>query len=210
MIGIVGHVDRLNMAQQLAGTVGAEYVSVDDGTLGCDGNHRKVWSHLMTQPGAWHTVLEDDAQPVTGFRQSMEAALTVAPAPIVSFYLGTSRPPQWQPNIRQAIKQADKTDASWITTQGFIHGVAVAIRAELIPDMLDHTKGCVRGFDFAIRDWARNTGRTIAFTWPSMCDHHDAPTLIQKHPDGEPRQRPRKAHRYGMRHTWTTTTVEIT
>lgn len=197
------------MVERLAGTVGAEYVSVDDGTLGCDGNHRKVWAHLMMQPGAWHTVLEDDAVPVIGFRQRMEAALVAAPADIVSFYLGTSRPPQWQHRIREAIKKADKTDSCWMTTQGFIHGVAVAIRSDLIPDMLDHTQGCERGFDFGIRDWARNTGRTIAFAWPSLCDHHDLPTLIKQHPDGERRNRPRKAHRIGDRNTWTCRAVAI-
>jgi len=76
--------------------------------------------------------------------------------------------------------------------------------------MLNHTLECPKGFDFAIRDWARTTGHTIAFTWPCQVDHRDSPTLIARHPDGEPRLRPRTAHRVGTRTLWNTTTVEMT
>lgn len=210
-IGIVAHVQRREQAQRLMADVEADYIHMDDGTLGCDESHRRVWTWLLQNNSVCDhlVVLEDDAIPVPGFRGQLQMALDVAPCDIVSLYLGTSRPPQWQHQIRQAIKHADSTNASWITTQGFIHGVAVAIRTELIPDMLNHTRECPKGFDFAIRDWARTTNRDIAFTHPSQVDHHDSPTLIAQHPDGEPRRRPRKAHRFGVRNVWTDKAIPI-
>ncbi len=51
MIGIVGHIDRIAMVEELAGKVGAEYVSIDDGTIGARANHLRVWSKLATLTG---------------------------------------------------------------------------------------------------------------------------------------------------------------
>jgi hypothetical protein len=52
-------------------TVGAAYISIDNGTLGCEGNHRKVWQWLNDHATTkWVVVLEDDAPQDLNMRDS--------------------------------------------------------------------------------------------------------------------------------------------
>lgn len=207
-IGIVGHTTRGDQAAQLAEQVGAVYRSVDNGTLGCDNNHRKVWRWMAgrTHTPRWTLVLEDDAIPVPDFHTHAAAALTAAPTPIVSLYLGTSRPVAWQTRIQRATTQADKADACYITSTHLLHAVAVAIRTDLIADMLNHLPPG-KPIDNAISQWARNQHHGIAYTWPSLVDHADGPTLV-KHTYNTHSQ-PRKAWRTATRSAQHSTTVTM-
>lgn len=209
-VGVIAHHTRAHHALQLAETIDAEYMSVDDGTLGVPANHRKVWQWLAdNHTGAQFCVaLEDDAQPVAGFRNQLHQALTASPTPIVSLYLGRGRPPHWQTRIKEAITNADQTGAHWLITDGLLHGVGIAIRTSLVYQMLDTTQHSSRPIDYAIRDWANAHQHRIGFCWPSLVNHRDQPTLIA-HPDGEPRTQPRTAWRTGTRHEWTDKKVNL-
>jgi len=89
---VVGHVDRLLAATDLAHSLSA-VVALDDGSKGAAGNHLAAWELTTTLPAAWAAVLEDDAQPVPGFLTQAAQALTAAPEPVVSLYLGRTRLP---------------------------------------------------------------------------------------------------------------------
>lgn len=205
-VGVVAHTLRTAEAKQLARTVKADFVSIDNGILGCDDNHTTVQHHLANLPDEWSIILEDDADPVEGFREQLTAALPMSPSPVVSLYLGRKRPPHWQTRIRKAIKAADHTDASWIQSTHMLHAVGYAIKTSLLPSLLSHDSQLPS--DQHIGHWARTTGHTIAYTYPSLVDHHDLPTLVN-HPDGAPRLAGRKAHRVGQRTEWTTRTVTM-
>lgn len=202
-IGIVGHIKRLPQVEALADLVDADYVSIDDGTLGAEGNHRKVWDHLATS-SEWSIVLEDDAIPCDNFRDQLHKALTVAPTPIVSLYLGTGHPIQWQPRIRQAITNAG--DASWLTHHKLLHAVGVAIRTEHLPMRLN-TNGIP--IDTAIGNWATQHHHQVGYTLPSLVDHRDQPTVIPRRYNGRPILQPRMAWQHGTRTHWTTTTAPL-
>lgn len=211
-IGIVAHTSREAQAIRLATRIGA-MVIVDDGTLGCEANHHRLWkrmSDISTYTGwtGWVVILEDDAQPVDDFRYQLDMALSATPTPIVSLYLGRQRPPHWQPAIHAATDRADQQDACYITATHLLHAVGVAIHTNLIPDMLTHTATYQGPWDYAIGAWAQQAGHTIAYTWPSLVDHADGET-IAKHPDKMRRTPGRKAWRTGTRHTWTPTTVTM-
>lgn len=208
-IGVVAHVDRADQARTLAASVGAVHLSIDDGTLGCRHHHTKVWAHLAQHSHGddWLAVLEDDAVPVDGFCDQLHQVLSVAPAPVVSLYLGTCRPPHQQACISEAINQADRDGAHWITTDRLLYGVGVAIKTNLVASMLADTDPKIP-IDYAIRDWARRSGHRIGFCWPSILDHRDDNTLF-RHPDGEPRDTTRKAWRTGTRTHWTNKAVNI-
>lgn len=222
-IGVVAHIKRQAMAEQLADQVRADYVGVDDGALGAEKNHLHVWKWLTdNSDGADHlVVLEDDAVPCDDFRTQLDQALAVAPSPVVSFYLGTSRP-VWielagrgsaqrvQPLIKAAVVAADTAGASFITAPKLFHAVAVAIRTDLIPAMVEATAGSRDPIDAAIGRWCDSEGHTVSYTYPSLVDHLDQATVIRRHLDGEPRTMPRKAYRVGTRGTWTTKTVDMT
>ncbi|TDZ92146.1 hypothetical protein CCUG60885_04260 [Mycobacteroides salmoniphilum] len=197
-IGIVAHTQRATAAHELMDTAGAAFLSMDNGTLGCDRNHRRTLEWLAKSPAEWGVVLEDDAIPCEDWSTTLTNILDAAPAPIVSFYLGINYPKHWQPRVLQATQAADAASASWIVAEGFLlHAVGYAIRTELIDSALDHNRWFQMPVDQVLTDWARNDGHKVAYTWPSIVQHDDGPTLFQ-HPDGTSRTLPRVAHRFGV------------
>lgn len=202
-IGICAHTARSTQAHELAATVGASFVCEDDGSLGCASNHTKAWWQLSMADTEWALLVEDDAVPVDDFRAQLDQALTVAPSPIVSLYLGTSRPLHWQLFVQQAVQRATTSDASWILGTHLLHCVGVAVRTELAPLMADWSTNLAQPLD------DHPVGEhLIAYTWPSLIDHRDDTPVVQ-HPDGQPRDKPRTAWRTGTRTAWTNRTVEM-
>lgn len=211
-VGVVAHKTRISAATHLADEVRACYVSIDDGALGCEGNHRRVWEYVAAIGGGyWTVVLEDDAVPVDDFAAQLTAVLEHAPTAIVSLYLGRSRPPQWQQRIERATGAAEAANASFIEYGRLLHGVGVAIKTRLVPDMLDTVGGhaCrTLPIDEAISAWARANGYRVAYTWPSLVDHADGPT-VASHRDRQARIEPRTAWRAGTRAHWGTAQITM-
>ena len=211
-IGIVAHLSRVGQAGDLANEVGPAHIAIDGGELGCEGNHHRVWRHLAKRDTSWSVVLEDDAVPVPAFRDQLDSALAVAPAPIVSLYLGRARPPQWQQRIERATYAATGRDASFIVHNRLLHCVGVAINTALITNMIDAVAGnACRGLpiDEAISAWAKANGYPVAYTWPSLVDHANGPS-VAIHRDRVPRDDlPRKAWRAGTRTRWGTAQVAM-
>lgn len=211
-IGVVGHEARTVQAKNLTTDVDAAFLSLDDGELGCDGNHRLVWQHLAEKHTAdYVVVLEDDALPVDGFREQLNQVLAITPEPIVSFYLGRLRPPQYQQVIESAVTRADRRGAHFITTPHVLHSVGLAVRADLVPDMLttiDNDVPVGTPIDEAISAWIGRRRYRCAYTWPSLVDHADGETLIV-HRDGVTRPKGRVAWRCGTRTTWENQSVEL-
>jgi GR25 family glycosyltransferase involved in LPS biosynthesis len=204
-IGIVAHTSRAQQAHRLNNTFDADYLNIDDGTLGCTGNHLNVWHWLHHNTSTeWSIVLEDDALPIADFRAQAAAALTVAPAPIVSFYLG-SYPPHFDPDKEHAIVQADNTDADWIVAPFLFHAVAVAIRTDQLGPILNH---CGVNEPAPIDQAISSYPATVAYTWPSLVNHHDGPSATN-HPDGIQRGVSRTAYRTGTRGIWTGSFVAL-
>lgn len=195
---IVAHTNRHTQAANLSHQLGNASIAWDDGQLGEGLNHDRAWRIAATQSKAnYGVVLEDDAILTENFLQQAALALAEAPAPIVSFYTGTSRPPQYQARIKVALAQ----NPTWILADQLLHHVAVAIRTELIPDMLNHVAGREGPADYRIGEWAQTRGHHITYTAPSLVDHADGPTLIN-HFDGEPRTEQRVAWVVGERDSW--------
>lgn len=211
-IGIVAHTSRADQAKALAHTVKATYTSIDGGTpgstgfLGCDDNHDHVLRQLSHYPSTWTVILEDDAVPVDEFRDQLESALPLSPAPIVSLYLGKMRPPQHQADIRAAVEAADAEDVDWIIATRLFHAVGYAIKTELIPSLLGHLSNWP--VDQHISEWALQRGHTVAYTWPSLVDHADHDTIVN-HPDGQPRTPGRVAYRTATKPRWTSRSVTL-
>lgn len=200
------------MAKALARNVGASFLSIDNGTLGVEGNHWAVQNHLANLGASWSVVLEDDAEPVDGFRDQLSAALQSAPesACVLSFYLGRQRPPQHQGAIGRAVQAAKMTGANWILGNRLLHGVAYAIRTDMLPSLLEFTTRRVTPIDQHITVWARETigRRSVAYSAPSLCNHADMPTVVA-HPDGQPRPPGRVAWQTGCRDHWASSSVPL-
>lgn len=203
-IGIVTHPQRRVYAEQLQAKTNADIICTDDGR-GPHANHVRTWLELADTDTEWSLVLEDDAIPVVNFTDQLDKALAACPTNIMSAYLGKSRPPQWQRKIADAIAKATANDACWITSTHLLHAVAVAMRTDLIPAMLANAKAYLPT-DEALGAAARKLGEPIGYSYPSICDHADLPTLI-RHRDRQPRNQPRKAWRLGGRDKWHEGTV---
>lgn len=200
MIGIVTHTSRIDHAAALADVVGASVVSVDDGTMGCERNHQKVWRWLSQRTDDWAVVLEDDAVPVPGFRTQLAQALNHAPTPIVSLYLGRMRPPWAQDAILTAVTKA--SDADWIVSNHMLHAVGYAIKAELLPTI---PRVGATPVDQHLSAWAPHP---ISYCWPSLLDHADLPTIVD-HPDGQPRPPGRVAWKTAAHQIWSNRSVTM-
>lgn len=210
-IGVVAHQQRRALADQLAERINADIVSIDDGTLGCGGNHRHVMRELAGYDSDWSLIAEDDCVPVLNFTGQLHKALTVCPTNMASAYLGKSRPPQYQAAISDALAKAHANDACWITSPHCLHAVALAIRTPLLPPLLKHLS--TRNYlpvDEAISSFCRATKQLVAYTVPSLVEHPDLlPTLVT-HRDRAPRPAgSRTAWQVGTRTTWTPETVTL-
>ncbi|MBF6515251.1 hypothetical protein IU421_13270 [Nocardia cyriacigeorgica] len=207
--GVVAHQARRAAALALADPLGA-YVSLDDGVLGAEANHLRVWEVLADASAEWVCVLEDDAVPSPNFLAQITAALTVAPSPVVSLYLGRARPPGVQSRIQGAIRRLDAEGACWITADRMLHAVGICVRANLTDDMLVHLRRAPDRFpaDERYNTWLRVRRHRVAYAVPSLVEHADGPTLID-HPDRQARTEPRHAWRAGWRPVWSSRSVRL-
>lgn len=110
---VVGHHSRTGHAQRLAALLDA-HLLIDDGNHGANWNHRRAleWASEQT---CRVVVVEDDAMPVDLFFTPVTSWLKRFPDSLISFYLGTGRPPQYQIQIAERLILADKTQADYIT-----------------------------------------------------------------------------------------------
>ena len=205
LIGIVSDQRRDGAGMKLGAAVGADYVSVDTGNLGCTQNHAQVWRTLtaLSEGHEWCVVLEDDALPTPDFRAQLDAALAVAPASIVSLYLGSG----YIDDLRMAtmLNRANLVDANWLVTQGRImHAVALAVRTDLLPELVKALPPKDQAIDRSLSLWARREGHQVAYTYPSLVDHADGPSLVTRY-----KRQERRAWRWGGRDVWRNKTIAI-
>lgn len=191
-IAVVAHYSRSRQAEALASSLGAS-VFMDHEGNGAAWNHRRALAWAAEQQERV-IVLEDDAQPVAGFLAAAQRVIDRFPDDLVSFYLGTGRPPQYQAVIRERMEDLDRRGGDSLVMPDLLHGVAYSVppeRVALVLQRMSHTLPA----DFAIgRAWTSFTGRQVVYPVPSLVDHADG-SSVEHHPDGKPRTEPRRAWR---------------
>ena len=195
-IGIISDTRRKAMGANLADLVDADFLSVDDGSLGCTQNHAQAWKQHSAKPADWNLNLEDDAVPVEQFRDQLDKALEAAPTPIVSLYLGGG---YIGDNLTKALlDDARASGAHWAVTQGTIlHAVALAVRQEILAPMIEYLGTRTRAVDSTLSTWALSNSYQIGYSIPSLVDHADEKSLVTKY-----RRTPRRAIMTGLRDEW--------
>lgn len=185
---VVGHHARRQQAEALASATGA-HLLIDDGNHGANWNHRRALEWAAEQSSRV-VVLEDDALPVLGFSEKVTDWLARFPDDMLSFYLGTGRPPQYQKEIADWLIVADKSRADFITLQRLIHGVCYSIPPQSVSRVLsqwDRSKPA----DYAVGD---AYGGAVVYPCYSLVDHADGES-VERHPDSTPRTERRRAWR---------------
>jgi hypothetical protein len=194
LYAVVAHHSREKQALELCCALGAE-LFMDGGNGGALANHRRAiqWAAKQRERVV---ILEDDAQPVIGFKFKVDEWLECYPHNLISFYLGTGRPPQFQPLINESISLADISGSSVIYLPQLLHGVCYSIPQSWITHIAAQLPERGVAADYAIGDaWRRVTGGVgVVYPIRSLVDHEDGQS-VERHPDGQPRTERRKAWR---------------
>lgn len=185
---VVGHVSRIVHAQRLAALLDA-HLLIDDGNHGANWNHRRALEWAAEQP-CRVVVLEDDALPVDLFYTPVSNWLKRFPDSLISFYLGTGRPPQYQMHIAERLIVADKTRTDFITLPRLIHGVCYSVPPQHIERVLSRWDSS-KPADYAVGD---AYGGAVVYPCYSLVDHADGEP-VERHPDSVPRTERRRAWR---------------
>lgn len=185
---VVGHHSRHKQALCLAESLGAVLL-IDSGNHGANWNHRRALEWADGQ-SCRVVVVEDDARPVAGFTELVEQWLSRFPEALVSFYLGTGRPPQYQKHIAERLIVADKTRSDFISLPRLIHGVCYSVPTNSIRHVLSRWDSS-KPADYAVGDaW----GWGVIYPCYSLVDHADDEP-VERHPDSAPRTERRRAWR---------------
>ncbi len=187
---IVSHPDRAAYVARLQECLDVVTTVVD--TVNARSGHRAALA-IAAQHDERVAIMEDDAIPSRFFHALSDVWAMKRPDDLVSFYLGTGYPRQFQPMIDQRIQQADNDGNADIWLPTLIHGVCYSLPRATIPetlnrmDMLHH----IGQADYAIgAAW----GRPVCYPIESLVQHRDT-TPVERHPDGLTRKVPRVARR---------------
>ncbi|MGY2800340.1 hypothetical protein ACVWV0_004616 [Ewingella americana] len=188
---VVGHHARRAQADRLGSLLGA-HVLMDEEGNGANWNHRRAieWA---SQQDCRVVILEDDAVPMPCFKESVRQWLSRFPNDLISFYLGTGRPPQYQLHIAAELIQADKLSADFITMNRLIHGVCYSPPPCGIAKILKEWNR-TKAADYAVGD---ALGRRVIYPCYSLVDHADGET-VERHHDNQPRKERRRAWRLSI------------
>ncbi|HDC4301780.1 hypothetical protein K8D14_19630 [Enterobacter kobei] len=185
---VVGHHARRQQAEALARSIGA-HLLIDEGNHGANWNHRRALQWAAEQSSRV-VVLEDDALPVEGFTDKVTQWLVRFPDDMLSFYLGTGRPPQYQKEIAGMLVDADRVCGDHIVLSKLIHGVCYSPPQGRLARMLNAWNKTLAA-DYAVGE---AFGGRVIYPCYSLVDHADLPT-VERHPDNEPRTERRRAWR---------------
>lgn len=188
---VVGHHSRRDMAMRLADSLDA-LTLIDDGDHGANWNHRRAieWA---SQQDCRVVILEDDALPLPGFTESAGDWLVRFPDNLISFYLGTGRPPQYQQQIAASLIDADKRRGDYITMDRLIHGVCYSPPVSGLSRIMQNWSR-TKAADYAVGD---ALGGKVIYPCYSLVDHADGVT-VERHPDNQPRVERRRAWRLAV------------
>lgn len=185
---VVGHHARRAQAEMLASSLGA-HLLIDDGDHGANWNHRRALEWSASQ-SCRVIVLEDDAVPVAGFTDKVAGWLERFPDALLSFYLGTGRPPQYQMQIAERLIIADKNRSDFITLPRLIHGVCYSVPQQAVEHVISRWDAS-KAADYAVGD---AHGGSVIYPCYSLVDHADGDP-VERSVDGMPRTERRKAWR---------------
>ncbi|HDT2083471.1 TPA: hypothetical protein RCG81_004724 [Enterobacter roggenkampii] len=189
LIAIVAHHSRRTMTDELASKLDADIVFMDEHSAGANANHLRALRWAAEQSDRV-IIIEEDALPVHGFTDKVTDWLSRFPNDMLSFYLGTGRPPQYQKEIAGLLVEADRVTADYLVLNKLIHGVCYSPPQGALTRMLSAWNTTLAA-DYAVGE---AFGGRVIYPCYSLVDHADLPT-VERHPDNEPRTERRRAWR---------------
>lgn len=155
-----------------------------------------------------HLVVQDDAVPCRDLLAGTERALRYVPEGCpLSLYVGQVRP--FARAVRAAAAASDTDLASFLIMPELNWGVAVVLPTALIDELFDwYPSGRLNGYDARMGQWFRQRGIDCWYTWPSLVDHRDGPSLVG-HGEGRHAQQFLGPQRSALDVDWTRRVLRI-
>lgn len=163
-IAVMAHPSREKFFQYLKEKLGDVPFSIDHQSEGVWKNAKKAWA--MFDPSAeYHVVIQDDAVVCDDFKSRAEAVIKVSGGDkAVSFYFGR------RGNLTTYSQEGMKR--GFIVRSRMTWGVAMCLRTEWIPEMLEY---CERfdhpADDFRVSRFLAHKGIWTFHPMPSLIDH---------------------------------------
>lgn len=129
----------------------------------------------------YHAVIQDDVLVCRDLCAGLERALDYLPAdvPLCGY---ASRVLPYRRLIDKALQKHRHTHISWLTMHTLNWGPLVVVPTDAIPDMIAHYDALtgVPNYDRRLsRYWSLVRRSRIWYTWPSLVDHADGPSLVE-------------------------------
>jgi hypothetical protein len=177
-VAVMAHPDRRTMVLDLVGSIDTDVTVVwDEKSNEWDTGRRALLA--ADRDALYHVVLQDDALVCADLTAGLTHALTRAPRnAMVSLYIGAARP--HRSRVSRAIERAAETGCSWVVMPALYWGVGLVFPAALIDEIVrvgDRTP--VLEYDRRLSTVARKMRMPVWYTWPSLCDHLDGPSLLR-------------------------------
>jgi hypothetical protein len=135
-----------------------------------------------------HVVIQDDVVPCRDLLEGLVKALERIPsnAPLCG-YVGRYKPPP--PFLLDAIETASREAASYLTMHTLNWGPLIAVPTDAIPAMIAHGDELptISNYDRRLsRYWELDRGVRVWYTWPSLVDHRESPSVVPGRPMARP------------------------
>ena len=180
-VAMMAHPNRAKQVEQILAKLDRDDVPVIWDTNGSrwDTGRRAM---LAYDPACTHhVVIQDDIIPCRDLIAGLTAALEYVPGDVpVCGYVGRVRP--YAAMVTAADRRARATGASWLTMHTLNWGPLIAVPTAVIPEMIAHgdTLKNIPNYDRRLsRFFELQQGVRIWYTWPSIVDHADGPSLVQ-------------------------------
>ncbi len=125
-----------------------------------------------------HLVLQDDILVCQDIIEAFRRIAEVVPDNPVCGYMGRLRPAQ--DRVVAAVTKARETRASFITAPILWWGPAVMVPTAYILDMIGYSdeQRDILNYDRRLSKYFEHKGIRTWYTWPSLVDHKDGPSLV--------------------------------
>lgn len=197
-VAIMAHPKREAQVRHVMGEVGDVTVVWDRINDRWDTGKRAMLAYDASC--SHHLVIQDDVLPCRDLLAGVEEAMKhVDEGCPLCLYIGRRRPKSHV--VARAAKRAETMGAAFLTMRTLNWGPGIVVPTAAIPDMIAFSDRltAIKNYDRRLsRYWELKAKLPVWYTWPSLLDHADGPSLVKGRigTDREANHVSRIAHRF--------------
>jgi hypothetical protein len=131
---------------------------------------RRAWLTLADSTAEWGCVIQDDAILCRSFKTVLPKALQHVEGVPVVLYAGRSQQRVWRTVPR---------GTSWVVLNRIIWGPGIVMPIAMIREVTTYgNRQRIPNYDLRLSKWFERNRVPVYYTWPSLVDHRDSPSLV--------------------------------